>query len=67
MPPERGGRLDNVHPGEMLLSEFMEPLDLSVEQLATFIAVSPDRLVAVIDGERPVDGELDCGWAAISA
>jgi addiction module HigA family antidote len=51
--------LHNAHAGEMLLSEFMEPLDLSVEQLATLIAVSPDRLVAVIDGERPVDGELD--------
>lgn len=43
----------------MLVSEFMEPLDLSVEDLAKLIAVAPDRLRPVIDGARPIDAELD--------
>jgi addiction module HigA family antidote len=43
----------------MLLSEFMEPLDLTVEQMAELIAVSPDRIASVIDGKSPMDGELD--------
>ncbi|BBD99262.1 addiction module antidote protein, HigA family [Sphingobium amiense] len=51
--------LHNAHAGEMLLSEFMEPLDLSVEQIAALIAVPVDRLAAVISGERAMDGELD--------
>ncbi|WP_311269361.1 HigA family addiction module antitoxin [Sphingobium sp. WCS2017Hpa-17] len=51
--------LHNAHAGEMLLSEFMEPLDLTVEQMAELIAVSPDRIALVIDGKRPMDGELD--------
>lgn len=51
--------LHNAHAGEMLLSEFMEPLDLSIEQLASFISVSPDRIAALISGTRPIDGELD--------
>ncbi|MBK5265446.1 MAG: HigA family addiction module antidote protein [Alphaproteobacteria bacterium] len=43
----------------MLVSEFMEPLDLQVEELARLIAVAPDRLRAVIDGTRPMDAEGD--------
>jgi len=51
--------LENEHAGQLLLSEFLEPEALSVEKLATDIEVSPERLVAVIDGTRPVDAELD--------
>lgn len=51
--------LPNEHAGEMLVSEFMEPLDLSVEELARLIAVAPDRLLSVIDGVHPMDAELD--------
>lgn len=51
--------LHNAHAGEMLLSEFMEPLDLTVEQMAELIAVSADRIASVVNGKRPMDGELD--------
>ncbi len=51
--------LENDHAGYLLASEFIEPLNLSVEALADAIAVKPDRLQAVIDGHRPVDAELD--------
>lgn len=51
--------LHNAHAGEMLLSEFMEPLGLTIEEIAERIAVPVERIRSVIDGERPVDGELD--------
>ena len=51
--------LHNPHAGELLWSEFMEPLDLGVAALAMAIGVPDDRLGAVIEGHARVDGELD--------
>jgi addiction module HigA family antidote len=51
--------LHNSHAGELLVSEFMEPLGLDCAALANAIAVDPARLQAMIDGTKPVDGELD--------
>jgi antitoxin HigA-1 len=51
--------LHNSHAGELLASEFMEPLGLDTAALAKAIAVDPARLQAMIDGSKAVDGELD--------
>jgi len=51
--------LHNAHAGEMLWSEFMEPLALSTEDLATRLDIASDRLQAVIDGDVSLDAELD--------
>lgn len=51
--------LDNEHAGQLLVSEFLEPEELDVEQLAGAIGVAPGRIAAVIDGTRPIDAELD--------
>lgn len=51
--------LHNAHAGELLVSEFMEPLGLSASALADAIAVVPSRLQSMIDGTAPVDGEID--------
>ncbi|KQM99149.1 XRE family transcriptional regulator [Sphingobium sp. Leaf26] len=51
--------LHNAHAGEMLLSEFMEPLELTVDAIAKDIGVLPDRVASVINGDSPMDGELD--------
>lgn len=51
--------LHNPHAGELLVSEFMEPLGLDCAALASAIAVNPARLQAVIDGNVAVDAELD--------
>ena len=55
--------LDNEHAGQMLVTEFLEPHELSVEQLAGDIGVQPERIVEVIEGARPVDAELDLRFA----
>jgi len=51
--------LHNAHAGEMLASEFLEPLGLSAAKLAESISVSSQCIQAVIDGEKPIDAELD--------
>lgn len=51
--------LHNPHAGEMLVSEFMEPLKLDAVALAGAIEVPVDDLVAVIDGQCAVSGEID--------
>lgn len=51
--------LHNAHAGEILASEFMEPLGLTVDELASTIEVEQSRLHAVIDGDATMDAELD--------
>lgn len=51
--------LENEHAGQLLITEFLEPAELTVEQLAGDVGVAPERIAAVIDGARPVDAELD--------
>lgn len=51
--------LYNAHAGELLVSEFMEPLGLDVRTLAAAIDAVDAHLEAVIDGREPMDGELD--------
>ena len=51
--------LHNPHAGEMLVSEFMEPLGLTADALATALAVVPARLEGVIAGRIRMDADLD--------
>jgi antitoxin HigA-1 len=51
--------LHNSHAGELLVSEFMEPLGLTAEALAAPLGVDAPRLSDVIDGKRPIDADLD--------
>ena len=46
--------LDPVHPGEILLEEFLKPLGLSQNQLARDIDVPPTRVNEVVNGQRPI-------------
>ncbi len=51
--------LHNEHAGEMLVTEFMEPLSLDVGELAIALAVPAANIQAVIDGVRAMDAALD--------
>lgn len=51
--------LRNAHAGEMLASEFMEPLGLDAAALAEAIGASVDHVGAVIGGSKAMDAELD--------
>jgi addiction module HigA family antidote len=51
--------LENDHAGDLLLSEFLEPLDMTIEDLADAIALGADHIRSVIDGDKRMDAEMD--------
>ncbi|RIA35452.1 XRE family plasmid maintenance system antidote protein [Hephaestia caeni] len=51
--------LHNSHAGELLVLEFMEPLGLTTDMLATALAVAPARLDDVVSGKLRMDADLD--------
>ena len=50
-------RLDEIHPGEILLENFMKPMGISARQLAADIDVSPSRISEVVNGHRPITAD----------
>ncbi|MGV3149006.1 HigA family addiction module antitoxin [Rothia sp. 11254D007CT] len=49
--------LPPVHPGEVLLEDFMEPLSVSQNQVARAIGVSPRRINDIVHGRRAVTAD----------
>jgi len=50
-------RLDEIHPGEILLEDFLKPMGISARQLAADIDVSPSRISEVVNGQRPITAD----------
>jgi antitoxin HigA-1 len=46
-----------VHPGEILKEEFMRPLGLSANGLARAVRVPPNRISAIVNGERSLTAD----------
>lgn len=46
--------LSPIHPGEILLEDFMKPLGLSQHRLAHDIGVTPIRISQIVNGERVI-------------
>jgi len=46
--------LSPIHPGEILLEDFMKPLGLSQYRLAKDISVSPIRISQIVNGQRSI-------------
>ena len=51
-------QLKPIHPGEVLLEEFLKPLGLSQNELAHGIAVSPRRVGEIISAKRSVTADM---------
>jgi len=51
--------LHNPHAGEILLSEFLEPMALSQNALARAISVPPRRINEIVLGKRAVSADTD--------
>lgn len=45
---------DPIHPGEILLEEFLEPLGISQYRLALTIGVPPRRINEIVHGKRAI-------------
>ena len=46
-----------IHPGELLLEEFLEPLGLSQYRLAKDISVPPRRINEIVHGKRAISAD----------
>jgi antitoxin HigA-1 len=50
-------KLKNIHPGEILLEEFLAPMDISQNALARGIAVPPRRINEIVLGKRAITAD----------
>jgi len=46
-----------LHPGEVLLEEFLKPLNLSQHQLALSMRVSPQKINDIVRGKRAITAD----------
>ena len=46
-----------IHPGEILLQEFLQPMGISQYRLAKDIGVSPMRISKIVRGERSITAD----------
>lgn len=49
--------LEPIHPGEILLEEFMKPMGISINRLARDIVVPPGRISAIVNGKRAITAD----------
>ena len=50
-------KLSPVHPGEILLEEFLRPMEISQYRLAKSISVPPRRINELVHGNRAVTAD----------
>ncbi|MBI4524474.1 MAG: HigA family addiction module antidote protein [Deltaproteobacteria bacterium] len=50
-------KIPPVHPGEVLLEEFLKPLDISQYRLAKDINVPPRRVNEIVQGKRSISAD----------
>ena len=57
-------RLRNIHPGEVLLEEFMQPFEISQNSLARAMGVPPRRINEIVLGKRGITADTALRLAA---
>jgi addiction module HigA family antidote len=50
-------RLNNIHPGEILLKEFLKPLSISAYRLSKDIGIPQTRISAILKGRRRITAD----------
>ncbi len=50
-------KLPNIHPGEILLEEFLLPMEISQNRIARDIGVPPRRINEIVHGKRSVTAD----------
>jgi addiction module HigA family antidote len=51
--------LDEIHPGEILLEEFLKPMGISQYRLAKEIGVPAQRISEIVAGRRAITADTD--------
>jgi antitoxin HigA-1 len=57
MPTRKTPKLPPIHPGEVLLADFLEPLALSQYRLAHDVSVPPRRINEIVHGTRAITAD----------
>lgn len=50
-------RLPNIHPGEILKLEFLEPLDITPYRLSKDLGVAQTRISEILSGKRSISAD----------
>ena len=50
-------KLAPVHPGEILLEEFLRPIGISQYRLAKDVSVPPRRINEIVQGKRAISAD----------
>ena len=50
-------RLDNIHPGEILLEEFLKPLKITAYRLSQNLKIPQTRISQIIKGKRRITAD----------
>jgi antitoxin HigA-1 len=64
----RGEKMSNekmppVHPGEILLEEYLKPMGLSQHRLALCLGVDPRRINEIVQGKRSITADTALRFA----
>jgi len=51
-------KLNPIHPGEVLLEEFLKPMELSQEEIASALQIPAQQIGEVINGKQRITAEL---------
>ena len=49
--------LNPIHPGEILLEDFLKPMGISINQLARDLDVPPNRIHGIVHGIRAITAD----------
>lgn len=50
-------KLDNIHPGEVLLEEFMLPMEITAYRLSKSINIPQTRISEILKGKRRITAD----------
>ena len=63
-------KLSNIHPGEILLEEFLTPMEISAYRLAKATFIPQTRISEIIKGKRRITEErktaYDKNWGFVT-
>ena len=57
-------KIPPIHPGEILLEEFLKPMNMSQNQLGRGLGVSPRRINEIVLGKRSITADTALRLAA---
>lgn len=50
-------KLPNIHPGEILMEEFLKPMNISQNRIARDVDVPPRRINEIVHGNRAITAD----------